>query len=165
MRGSNIWRGAFVGIVFVSTACGGADSADSTGAGSPQASCKRRCVDDNPGCSLTSPSDVPPLMQTQGDWKAACSDQRPFLVQGVCEDGGQFLVYSTGYVGERRFYDAQGKFSTLVEFTDTGGAPCYGQGYWPIFPKCENPTIAETLCGARDWTGEPSPVWIDLGER
>ena len=165
-RKSNMWREALVSIVMANSGCVGADdstdsNASSGAASMPPASCMRLCVDDNDGCSLTAPDDVPPLDETQSDWETDCGAERPFLVRGACEDGGQFLVYSTGHSGERRVYDRQGEFSALVAFTDTGAEPCYGQGYWPAFPECESPMVTETLCGASDLTGEPVPIWVE----
>jgi hypothetical protein len=120
----------------------------------------RRCVDENESCSLAAPEDFLTLTLTQSDWEAKCSAQRPFLLRGACEDGKQVLTYSTGYNGERRVYDRTGEFLSVVEFTDTGSSPCYGQGYWPIFPQCENPTVVETFCSASDLGGEPMPIWM-----
>jgi hypothetical protein len=121
----------------------------------------RRCVDDNEGCSLSTVEEFPSLAQTQIDWEAKCGPQRPFLWRGTCGDGKQVLMYSTGFNGERRVYDSQGEFSSLVAFTDTGAAPCWGQGYWPAFPQCENPTVAETICGGNDLAGDPMTIWFE----
>lgn len=121
----------------------------------------RRCVENNDGCSLTTVEEFPSLAQTRVDWEAKCGPGRLFLWRGTCEGGNQFLGYSTGFSGERRFYDQHGEFAAMVAFTDTGSPPCSGQGYWPAFPECEEPTVAETICGEIDLAGDPMPVWFE----
>ena len=120
----------------------------------------RRCVDANESCDINTEEDFPTAAATQADWKARCNADRPFAWRGACDDGQLVLAYSTGYNGERRGYDQQGEFLAVIEFTDTGGAPCYGQGYWPAFPKCEAPKIVEVLCGQGD-VGVPMSLWVE----
>lgn len=159
-------RKAFFAIALGLVACGGSDaspgSSGSDEQGSATASCMRRCVDNNDGCALEDPAEFPTLAETQTAWQAKCSAQRSFLVRGSCADGSQVLVYSTGYNGERRIFSPDGAFSSLVAFTDTGSSPCYGQGFWPAFPKCEMPTVSETLCGQAVEAGEPMILWLEL---
>ncbi len=141
------------------TDAGGGDT-DAADAGDP---CRTQCSLNVDECVEQPLESFPELDATLDEWSATMcvgdpAGMFPYLFEAMCDDGTRALVYGTGLVIERRYYDASGQFLARDTGSDGIDPVCRGMTYWPVRFVCENAVATNVVCGtATIMVGDPVP--------
>jgi hypothetical protein len=76
----------------------------------------------------------------------------PVISEARCAGSGlRYLDLGHQFGGERRYFDADGGFVSVLHATDVIDAVCKGTFGWPVVSTCDGETDRKILCGTT-WT-------------
>jgi hypothetical protein len=105
-------------------------------------------------CTARNLSLQPGYDAVRAEWLASCptdesQSDRPTVSEARCGTSGlHYLHISYGLGAERRYFDAEGRFVSVMTESDFIDAVCVGRRYWPVRTECEAESERESLCSS-----------------